>query len=552
MRKTMALIDRVGIQVGIIEFRHQRDIGNDGAQRTGRARCGPEKASCRMRNVDRSGSEKTFCPFTACGLGAFGKWGGMTDLKREACYIGGHWRSGTAWTCVDDPASGSAIGRVPTMGAAEAEEAVAEAARALPDWAGRTAAERASVLRAVHDSMMARIEELAGLLTAEQGKPLAESRAEIAYAASFFEWFAEEGKRAYGEIIPAHARDRRLVVLRQPIGVVGIITPWNFPSAMIARKLAPALAAGCTAVVKPAEQTPFSALAIAAICEAAGIPGGAVNVITGHAKEIGEVLTSSPIVRKMSFTGSTSTGARLYAQSAATIKKLSLELGGNAPFVVFPDADIEAAIEGAIQSKFRNAGQTCVCTNRFLVHAEVHDEFVSKLAERVRGLCVGAGTLDGVDVGPMIDCVAVARVRTMVDEAVSAGAVVALGGGIHPAGKLFLEPTVISGVTADMRIAREEIFGPVATVRRFESEEEALKAANETEFGLAAYVFTRDLSRSWRMIEGLEAGMVGLNTGLLSTEVAPFGGIKQSGLGREGSRHGLEDYMELKYACLAI
>lgn len=476
----------------------------------------------------------------------------MTDLKREACFIAGEWRAGTSWISVDDPATGELIGRVPSLGADEARQAIVAASAALGDWAARTAAERATVLRRFHELMLADREPLARLLTREQGKPLGEARAEITYAASFFEWYAEEAKRAYGEIIPAHARDRRILVLRQPIGVVAVITPWNFPSAMITRKIAPALAAGCAVVVKPAEQTPFSALALAAIGERAGLPAGLLNVITGSAASIGGELTTHPLVRKVSFTGSTATGALLYGQAASTIKKLSLELGGNAPFLVFDDASLDAAVAGAIQSKFRNAGQTCVCSNRFIVQSGIHDAFVARLAEAAAQLRIGPASRPDSEIGPLIDAAAIAKVRALVGDAVARGAALVCGGADHPAGARFYTPTVLSGVTPAMQIAREEVFGPVAPVMRFDTEGEALAIANDTESGLAAYLFSRDLARCWRVMEALETGMVGVNTGLISTEVAPFGGIKQSGIGREGSRHGLDDYLELKYACLAI
>ncbi|WP_245620258.1 NAD-dependent succinate-semialdehyde dehydrogenase [Phenylobacterium immobile] len=477
----------------------------------------------------------------------------VAALKREACPIGGEWRSSDAWIEVDDPATGAVIGRVPDFGPAETREAIAAAQAAMPEWAARTAKERAVILRRTGDLMVEHADALAALMTSEQGKPLSEARNEVLYAASFFEWFAEEARRAYGEIIPGHQRDRRLFVIRQPVGVVAAITPWNFPLAMITRKIAPALAAGCACVVKPAHQTPFSALAIAVLAEQAGLPVGLLNIVTGlDAAAIGETLTASSVVRKVSFTGSTATGAKLFRQSADTIKKLSLELGGNAPFLVFDDADLEAAVEGAIQSKFRNAGQTCVCTNRFYVQAGIHDRFVARLAEAMAGLPVGAGASPGALVGPLIEPQAVAKVERHVADALAKGATLRLGGARHAAGERFYQPTLLEGVAPGMTLLAEETFGPLAGVVRFTDEAEAIRLANDSEFGLAAYVFTRDASRLWRVSEALEVGMVGANTGLLSTEVAPFGGVKQSGLGREGSRHGLDDYMELKYICMAI
>ena len=390
------------------------------------------------------------------------------------------------------------------------------------------------------------------LLSREQGKPLAEAKGEIAYSASFIEWFAEEGKRAYGEVIPGHAADRRIVTLRQPVGVVAAITPWNFPSAMIGRKMGPALAAGCTMVLKPASQTPLSALALAVLAEQAGIPKGVFNVITGRAGAIGGELTANPVVRKISFTGSTEVGRELMRQSADTIKKLSMELGGNAPFLVFDDADVDAAVEGAMISKFRNGGQTCVCTNRFYVQDGVYDEFVAKLAKRVSGLKLGRGIESGVEIGPLIDDPAVAKVEEHLQDAVAGGAKVLAGGKRSDLGGTWFEPTVVANVTNDMLLCREETFGPLAGVVRFTDEADAIAQANNSEFGLASYFYARDLSRVWRVAEALEAGIVGVNTGLISTEVAPFGGIKQSGLGREGSRHGLDDYMEIKYVCMGI
>lgn len=476
-----------------------------------------------------------------------------TLLKRQA-YIDGAWidadDGGTI--PVTDPATGDEIGTVPRMGAAETERAIAAAEAALPGWAALAAKERSAILRRFFDLMMANQDALGALLTREQGKPLAEAKGEIAYAASFVEWFAEEAKRAYGEVIPGHARDRRILCLKQPIGVVGAITPWNFPSAMITRKLGPALAAGCTMVLKPASQTPFSALALAALAVEAGIPKGVFNVVTGSARAIGGALTASPIVRKISFTGSTEVGRELMRQSADTIKKLSLELGGNAPFLVFDDADVDSAVEGAIASKYRNAGQTCVCTNRFYVQDGIYDAFVEKLAARTAALKVANGMEAGSEIGPLIDAAAVAKVQEHIDDALDKGGRLVAGGQPSPLGGTFFTPTVIADVKADMKIASEETFGPLAGIVRFHDEDDAIRQANDTEFGLASYFYARDLSRVWRVAEALEAGIVGINTGLISTEIAPFGGVKQSGLGREGSRHGLDDYMEIKYLCMGL
>jgi succinate-semialdehyde dehydrogenase/glutarate-semialdehyde dehydrogenase len=476
------------------------------------------------------------------------------DLFREACYIDGRWLDVDATgasVSVDNPATGKIIGKVPKVGRRETREAIAAAERALPAWRGLTAKERALTLRRWFDLIMTNQEDLARLMTVEQGKPLVESRGEVAYGASFIEWFAEEGKRAYGDTIPSHARDKRIVVIKQPIGVVGCITPWNFPIAMITRKVGPALAAGCTVVVKPASQTPFCALALAVLAEQVGIPAGVFNVITGAATEIGAELTTNPTVRKISFTGSTEIGKVLMAQCAGTIKKMSLELGGNAPFIVFDDADLDAAVDGAIVSKYRNTGQTCVCANRMLVQASVYDRFAEKLAAAVDALKVGSGLDAGVTQGPLIDDAAVAKVERHIQDAVSKGATVVKGG--HRSGEgggRFFEPTILTGVTPEMIVAREETFGPIAPLFRFESEAEAIDLANRTEFGLAAYFYGRDVGRVWRVAEALEYGMVGINTGLISTEVAPFGGVKESGLGREGSRYGLEEYLEIKYLCL--
>ncbi|MBX3564172.1 MAG: NAD-dependent succinate-semialdehyde dehydrogenase [Sphingomonas sp.] len=474
------------------------------------------------------------------------------DLQREACFIDGTWHVGDRWIEVDNPATCKMIGRVPSLGAAETERAITAAAQAMPAWTARPARERAGILRRIADLMARHSEPLARLLTEEQGKPLAEARGEIAYAASFFEWFGEEAKRAYGDVIPGHMADKRLLVLKQPVGVVAAITPWNFPSAMIARKVAPALAAGCCVVVKPSELTPFSALAIGALAEMAGLPAGVLNIVTGDAQEIGAALLASPVVRKISFTGSTAVGIRLMEGAAPTVKKMSLELGGNAPFIVFDDADVDAAVAGAIQSKFRNAGQTCVCANRIYVQSAVYDRFVDQLAAEVSRLTVGAGNEEGVSIGPLINTGAVEKVERHVADAVARGARIVTGGGRHARGPRFFAPTVLRDVTAEMLVQREETFGPLAPIMRFERDAEAIELANASEFGLAAYFYARDLSRVWRTAEAIEAGIIGVNTGVISTEVAPFGGVKSSGLGREGSRYGLEDYQELKYVCLSV
>ena len=479
---------------------------------------------------------------------------GYADFLKEQCFIDGQWCDADSGKTVNviDPGSGKVLGTVPNMGEAETARAIAAAEKALPAWRAKTAGERARILRRLFDLMMENQAALGELLSREQGKPFAEAKGEIAYGASFIEWFAEEGKRAYGDVIPGHAPDRRIVTIKQPVGVVAAVTPWNFPNAMITRKLGPALAAGCTMVLKPASATPYSALAIAVLAEQAGIPAGVFNVVTGSARAIGGELTRNPVVRKLTFTGSTEIGVQLLRECADTVKKVSMELGGNAPFLVFDDADVDAAVDGAMISKFRNNGQTCVCTNRFYVQDGVYDEFVEKLAKRVKGLKIGYGMEDGVDVGPLIDEAGVEKVEEHLQDALSGGANVLAGGKRSPLGGTFFEPTVVANVKADMLLAREETFGPLAGVIRFKDEEEAIRLANDTEFGLASYFYARDLSRVWRVAEGLEAGMVGINTGLISTEVAPFGGIKQSGLGREGSRHGLDDYMEIKYLCMGI
>jgi len=477
-----------------------------------------------------------------------------SPLLREQAYIDGAWVDADSGAVIEvtDPATGERLGSVPKMGAVETRRAIDAAAAAMPAWAARTAADRAKILRRWFELILEEKDVLAELLTREQGKSLTEATGEIVYAASFIEWFAEEGKRAYGEIIPPHATDKRIISLRQPIGVVGAITPWNFPAAMITRKVGPALAAGCPVVLKPASQTPFTALALAALAERAGLPKGLLNVLTGESKGIGGELTSNPVVRKISFTGSTEVGRTLMRQSADTIKKMSLELGGNAPFLVFDDADIDKAVAGAIVSKYRNTGQTCVCTNRFYVQAAVYDAFVDKLTAAAAALKVGRGLEAGVQIGPLIDMAAVEKVEDHIADATSKGARVLTGGHRHALGGQFFEPTVLADVTPDMVICHEETFGPVAPVVKFETEDEAIRLANASEFGLASYFYARDVGRVWRVAEALEAGMVGVNTGLISTEVAPFGGVKQSGLGREGSRHGLDDYMEIKYICLGL
>jgi succinate-semialdehyde dehydrogenase/glutarate-semialdehyde dehydrogenase len=473
-------------------------------------------------------------------------------LFKESGYIDGSWvgADGGESLPVHNPATGAKLGAIPNMGTTETRRAIAAAAAAMPAWAARTAKDRSIILRRWFDLMMANQEDLAVLMTAEQGKPLAESKGEIAYAASFIEWFAEEGKRLYGDIIPGHQADKRIMVLRQPVGVVAAITPWNFPAAMITRKAGPALAAGCTMVLKPATQTPYSALALAELADRAGVPKGVFNVITGSATAIGGEMTSNPTVRKLTFTGSTEIGKKLIVQCASTVKKLSLELGGNAPFIVFDDADLDAAVQGALASKYRNTGQTCVCANRLLVQAGVYDEFSRKLIEAVGKLRVGDGLAGPTDQGPLIDAKAVAKVEEHIADAVKKGAKVALGGKRHALGGTFFEPTILTDVTPQMMVAREETFGPLAPLFKFDTEAEAIAMANDTEFGLAAYLYTRDLARSWRVSEAIEYGIVGLNTGIISTEVAPFGGVKESGAGREGSKYGIMDYTELKYVCV--
>jgi succinate-semialdehyde dehydrogenase/glutarate-semialdehyde dehydrogenase len=476
-------------------------------------------------------------------------------LLRQQAFIDGAWVAGTTTFEVADPASGEVLARIPDLGANETRRAIDAANAAWPAWRALPAARRSAVLRAWFELILANIDDLAMLITREQGKPLAEARGETAYAASFVEWFAEEGKRVYGDLIPAPNADRRIVVMKQPIGVCAAITPWNFPAAMITRKVAPALAAGCTVVVKPAEQTPLTALALAELAGRAGFPSGVINVVTGSAASapiIGGELTGNPVVRKLSFTGSTEIGRLLMAQCAPTIKKVSLELGGNAPFIVFDDADVDAAVEGAMTSKYRNAGQTCVCANRLLVQDGIYDAFAARFGARVAQLQVGAGTEAGVTQGPLIDRAALAKVEALIADAVAKGARVVAGGKRHARGGTFFEPTVLADVTADMRCAREEMFGPVAPLFRFRDEAEAITLANATEYGLAGYFYARDMARVWRVAEALEYGIVGVNTGVFSNEVAPFGGVKQSGIGREGSRYGIDEYLEMKYVCLAV
>ena len=473
-------------------------------------------------------------------------------LFREKCYIDGVWCAADSSDVIEvnNPASREVLGTIPKMGAAETRRAIEAADRAWPAWRGKTAKERATTLRRWFDLIIENQSDLAQIMTLEQGKPLAEAMGEVVYGASFVEWFAEEAKRLYGDTIPGHQADKRIVVIKQPVGVVAAITPWNFPIAMITRKCAPALAAGCPVVIKPATQTPYSALALAELADQAGIPAGIVNVLTGVSSQIGGEMTSNPIVRKLSFTGSTEIGKLLMQQCAGTVKKVSMELGGNAPFLVFDDADIDAAVEGAMMSKFRNTGQTCVCANRILVQDGVYDQFAEKLAESVRGLNVGFGMEEGVSQGPLIDMAALAKVEEHVADALDKGAKVAVGGERHERGGTFYQPTVLTGVNTQMKVTREETFGPVAPLFRFHTEEEAIAMANDTEFGLAAYFYARDMGRVWRVSEALESGIVGVNTGIISTEVAPFGGVKESGVGREGSHYGMDDFVEIKYICM--
>ncbi|PXX50519.1 NAD-dependent succinate-semialdehyde dehydrogenase [Aquitalea magnusonii] len=473
-----------------------------------------------------------------------------TGLLVQRCYINGLWVDAAERLPVCNPATGEQIASVPRMGAAETRQAIAAAANAGPGWRALSGKQRAQYLRRWFDLVLQHEDALARILTAEMGKPLAEARGEIAYGASYIEWFAEEAKRMHGEVIPAPGPDRRLLTLKQPVGVVAAITPWNFPNAMLARKIAPALAAGCTVVAKPAELTPLSALALARLAELAGMPAGVINVLTGDPLAIGAELTGNPLVRKLTFTGSTEVGRLLLRQCADTVKKVSMELGGNAPFIVFDDADLDAAVEGAMLSKYRNAGQTCVCANRLYVQDGIYEAFVSRLRERVATLQVGNGMAAGVTMGPLIDHKALAKVEAHIADALAQGARVVLGGQRHPLGGSFFEPTILRDVTSAMRVAREETFGPLAPVFRFRDEQDVVAQANASEFGLAAYFFSRDHARIWRVAEALEVGMVGINTGLIASEAAPFGGIKQSGSGREGSRHGIDDYLEIKYLCM--
>ena len=473
-------------------------------------------------------------------------------LFRTRCYIDGEWVDADAGATIEvtNPATGESLGTVPKMGRAETRRAIEAANAAWPAWRALTAGARSKILRRWFELMLEHQEDLAVLMTSEQGKSLTESRGEIGYAASFIEWFAEEGKRIYGDVIPGHQPDKRIVVTKEPIGVCAAITPWNFPSAMITRKAGPALAAGCTMVLKPASQTPYSALALAVLAERAGVPKGVFSVVTGSAGEIGGELTENPIVRKLTFTGSTEVGVKLAAQCAPTVKKLSLELGGNAPFIVFDDADLDAAVEGALASKYRNSGQTCVCANRLLVQEGVYDAFADKLAAAVAKLKVGNGLEAGTSQGPLIDMNAVEKVEEHIADALGKGARVIAGGKRHALGRSFFEPTILADVTTDMMVAREETFGPVAPLFRFKDEAEAIRMANDTEFGLAAYFYAAGINRVWRVSAALEYGIVGINTGIISTEVAPFGGMKSSGLGREGSKYGIEDFLEIKYLCM--
>jgi len=475
------------------------------------------------------------------------------SLLRDTAYINGSWVSGTTQFAVNNPSTLDVLANVANVSLSDTQQAIDAAQAAFPAWSARTGKDRAGLMRKWFDLMIAHADDLATIMTAEQGKPLAEAKGEVIYGASFIEWFAEEAKRVSGDVMSSTWTDKRMVVLRQPIGVCAAITPWNFPVAMITRKVSPAIAAGCTIVIKPAEQTPLSALAMAELAHRAGIPAGVINILTADAeqsKAVGKLLCDSPVVRHLSFTGSTPVGRILMQQSAPTIKKLALELGGHAPFIVFEDADLDAAVEGALLSKFRNAGQTCVCTNRFYAHASIYDQFVEKLAAGAKKIVVGDGFAPGVNQGPMIDEQAVAKVEEHVADALKKGAQIQTGGQLKQAGSLFYEPTVLSGVSNDMLVMNEETFGPVAAVIKFSTEEEVVAAANHTDFGLASYFYSRDIGRVWRVAEKLEYGMVGINTGLISNEVAPFGGVKQSGLGREGSRYGMDEYLEMKYLCM--
>ena len=475
------------------------------------------------------------------------------SLLRTQAYIGGVWTDADAGATfkVVNPVNGEVVAAVADLGATETRRAIEAARDAMPEWAALTAKQRGAIMRRWYDLLLENQEDLAQIMTAEMGKPIRESRGEAVFASNFVDWFAEEGKRAYGEIIPTHDMSKRLLVLQQPIGVIAAVTPWNFPMAMITRKVAPAMAAGCTTVVKPAQDCPITALAVADLAERAGVPAGVLNVVTAlDPVDIGYELSTNPIVRKISFTGSTPVGKLLMAQAAGTVKAVSMELGGNAPFIVFDDADIDAAVEGAIASKYRNTGQTCICANRLLVQDAVYDEFATKFAAEVAKLHVGASDEDETEIGPLVNAAALEKVKGLVDDAIEQGATALTGGGAHELGGTYFEATVLSGVTPSMRLANEEIFGPVAPLYRFDTEEEAIRMANDTPFGLASYFYAGDLGRIWRVSEGLEYGMVGVNTGLISTEIHPFGGVKESGIGREGSHHGLEEYLETKYVCL--
>ena len=474
------------------------------------------------------------------------------SLFRQQCYIDGQWvdADNKSTLAVHNPADGIQIGTVPNMGLAETRRAIEAANAAWPGWRAKTAKERSAILRKWFELMMANQEDLAVLMTVEQGKPLTESRGEVAYGAAFIEWFAEEAKRVYGDTIPAQAPDRRIVVIKEPVGVCAAVTPWNFPNAMITRKAGPALAAGCTMVIKPASMTPYSALALCELAERAGIPKGVISVITGASGPIGTELTTNPLVRKFTFTGSTAVGKQLMQQCASTVKKVSLELGGNAPFIVFDDADLDAAAEGALASKYRNSGQTCVCANRVFVQDGVYDQFAKKLAEKVSAMKVGSGLETGVVQGPLIDMKAVEKVEEHIADALAKGARVVVGGKRHEKGGQFFQPTVLADVNPSMKITNEETFGPVAPLYRFKTEQELIKLANDTEYGLAAYFYSRDIGRIWRVAEAIESGIVGINVGIISTEVAPFGGMKESGIGREGSKYGIDEFLEVKYLCM--
>lgn len=474
------------------------------------------------------------------------------ELFRKQCFINGKWVDADSGSklSVHNPSKGTLLGEIPRMGAVETKRAIEAAHKALPEWKGKTAKERSRLLRRWYELILEHIDDLAAIMTSEQGKPLSEAKGEIRYGANFIEWFSEEAKRIYGELIPSEIKNQHLLVIKQPIGVVAAITPWNFPSAMITRKCAPALAVGCTVVVKPSEATPFSAFALAELASQAGIPPGVLNILTGDSAAIGSEMTSHPLVRKVTFTGSTRVGKLLMAQSAETVKKVSLELGGSAPFIVFADADIDAAAEGLMASKFRNAGQTCVCADRIFVEDRIYDAFTAALLKRVQQLKVGDGFEPGVHLGPLINAAAVDKVERHIRDAVSKGAKIACGGKRHPLGKTFFEPTVLCNATSSMEIMQEETFGPVAALMRFSTEEEAIRLANESDYGLASYFYSRDIDRVWRVAEAIEAGIVGVNGGIISNEVAPFGGVKMSGIGREGSKYGAEEFIEIKYICM--